>query len=248
MQTAKSVSSSIAGKRILLTGGTTGIGRATLARLAQAGARVLTFGRSEVPLREALANAGLGPESGMIADVADPEALERVFAAVDQRLGGVDVLIANAGLGAQPIHLMADADWRYVVETNLVGYLATTRAALDRMLPSKTGHIVLVSSISAEIKAAGESVYAATKSGVNGFGLTLRKEVSDLGVRVTVIEPGSVGSDMQECTAEEQCEAIARGEMLWAEEIAEGILFAISRSRLCDVSLLRMEPIRQKTA
>lgn len=184
----------------------------------------------------------------MTADASKPEDIERIFAAVDERLGGIDVLIACAALGAQPLHEMSDEDWRYVIDTNLVGYLACARGALKRMIAQGSGLIVLVSSISPEIMAPGESVYAATKGGINHFALTLRKEVGDKGVRVTVIEPGSVGSDMQPCTAEEQREAIAQGEMLFAEEIAEAVEFVLTRSTRCDIPMLRIEPIKQKTA
>lgn len=237
----------LAGKRILLTGGTTGIGRATLVELAGAGARLLTFGRDPKALAEALKSAGLDETSGMTADAARREEIDRVYAEVDRRLGGIDILIACAALGAEPLHEMDEDAWRYVVETNLVGYLACARAALLRMIPQGRGHIVLVSSISPDIKARGESVYAATKGGIDAFALTLRKEVGDNGVKVTVIQPGSVGSDMQPCSPEEQRTAIAHAEMLFAEEIAEAITFVLSRSERCDVSLLRIEPLRQKT-
>lgn len=237
----------LAGRRILITGGTTGIGRATFLALARDGASLLTFGREKGPLEETLQLAGLDGDAGMIADVSQADDVDQVFQAVDERLGGIDALVSCAALGAQPLHEMADEDWRYVVETNLMGSLACAKAALDRMLPREQGQIVLVSSISPHIRAPGESVYAATKAGINAFAMTLRKEVGDRSIRVTVIEPGSVGSDMQECTAEEQRDAIARGEMLFSEEIAEAIVFALTRSPRCDVSLLRMEPVRQKT-
>ncbi|WP_233203834.1 SDR family oxidoreductase [Novosphingobium sp. HII-3] len=238
----------IAGKRILVTGGTTGIGRAIVLSLAEQGAKVLTFGRDEAPLKEVLREANLPETCGLTADAGKAEDIEKVFAAVDAQLGGIDVLVACAALGAQALHEMADEDWRYVVDTNLSGYLGCTRAALKRMLRQESGLIILISSISVEIMAAGESVYAATKGGINHFALTLRKEVADKGVRVTVIEPGSVGSDMQMCSAEEQREAISRSEMLFAEEIAEAVSFVMTRASRCDIPMLRIEPLRQKTA
>jgi NADP-dependent 3-hydroxy acid dehydrogenase YdfG len=248
MEQEKTPHLAIAGKRILLTGGTTGIGRAILLSLAQQRAKILTFGRNEEPLAQALELAGLSDDSGLMADASRREDVDRVFAALDARLNGIDVLIANAALGAQPLHEMAEDDWRYVVETNLVGYMACVRAAIKRMQAQGGGQIVLISSISPEIKAPGESVYAATKAGINAFALTLRKEVGEHDIRVTVIEPGSVGSDMQECSAEEQRQAIARSEMLFAEEIAEAVVFVLTRSARCDIAMLRIEPLRQKTA
>lgn len=240
---------SLAGKRILLTGGTTGIGRATLALLAGQGARVLTFGRDQQALDQALASAGGGEGLfGITADAATKEGNEAVFQAVDEKLGGVDMLVACAALGADPLDEMADEDWRYVVQTNLVGYLASAKAAMTRMEAQGGGHLLFVGSISTEIKAEGESVYSATKAGVQAFAETLRKEVADKNIKVSVIQPGSVDTDMQECSPEEKREAVAKQEMLQAEEIAEAILFVLSRSSACDVVNLRIEPRVQKTS
>lgn len=239
---------SLAGKRVLVTGGTTGIGRATVLRLVREDARVLTLGRDSAPLKEVLALAGLPGAAGLTADTSRRDDVERIFAAVDQRLGGLDILICCAALGADPLLEMPEDEWRYAVEINLVGYMACTRAALARMVAQGSGHVVLISSISADVLAPGESVYAATKAGVDAFALTLRKELMDKNVRISLIAPGSVGSDMQECDAAEQRAAIARQEMLFAEEIAEAVHFVLTRSARCDVADLRIEPLRQKVA
>ena len=120
---------SLEGKRILVTGGTTGIGRATVALLVQEGAQVLTFGRDQAALDESLTNAakGRGSCSGLTADIATREGVEAVFVAVDEQLGGIDMLVACAALGAQPLHEMDDDEWRYVIDTNLSGYLASAQ-------------------------------------------------------------------------------------------------------------------------
>jgi len=239
----------LSGKRILLTGGTTGIGRAALALLAEAGAQVLTFGRHQAELDDALASLGEGgAASGLIADSATRDGIAAVFAAVDERLGGIDALVACAALGAQPIHEMADEDWRYVIDTNLVGYLACAKEAIARMERQGGGQLLFVGSISTEIKAAGESVYAATKAGIQAFAETLRKEVADKNIRVGVIQPGSVDTDMQECSEAEKREAVAAREMLHAAEIAEAIRFVLTRSPATDIVNLRIEPLIQKTA
>ena len=240
---------SLAGKRILVTGGTTGIGRSTVHLLVEEGARVLTFGRHKAELDQALADGPGGPGEalGLVADSSDRTGVEAVFAAVDERLGGIDMLVCCAALGAQPIHEMAEDDWRYVVETNLVGYLACARAAMQRM-EGQGGHILFVSSISPIIKAPGESVYSATKAGVEAFAETLRKEVADRDIKISVIQPGSVDTDMQECSPEDKREAVDSEEMLHAEEVAEAILFALTRSHRTDVVTLRIEPRLQKTS
>jgi 3-hydroxy acid dehydrogenase/malonic semialdehyde reductase len=236
---------SLEGKRILVSGGTTGIGRETVALLSREGARVLTFGRHQPELDEALAHA---PGAlGLTADAASRDGVSEVFAAVDRELGGIDILVACAALGAEPIHEMADDDWRYVIETNLVGYLACARAAIERMKAGGGGHLLFVGSISTEIKAPGESVYSATKAGIQAFAETLHKEVAADNIRVSVVQPGSVSTDMQECSDEQKQAAIARDEMLHAEEIAEAIQFVLTRSPRADVVNLRIEPRMQKT-
>jgi 3-hydroxy acid dehydrogenase / malonic semialdehyde reductase len=240
----------LTGKRILVTGGTTGIGRATLLLLAQSGARLLTFGRHRDALDEALAAAGEngGEVYGLTADAATREGIEQVFAEVDARLGGIDMLVACAALGAEPLHEMAEDEWRYVVETNLIGYMACARQAIQRMQAEGGGHLLFVGSISTEIKAAGESVYSATKAGIQAFAETLRKEIAEQNIKVSVIQPGSVATPMQECSDDEKSEAIANDEMLHAEEIAEAIHFVLTRSARTDVVNLRIEPRVQKTA
>jgi 3-hydroxy acid dehydrogenase / malonic semialdehyde reductase len=234
------------GKRILVTGGTTGIGRETVRLLAGQGARVLTFGRDAEALRDALDYV---PQAiGLTADAATKDGIARVFAAVDGQLGGIDMLVGCAALGAQPIHEMADDDWRYVIETNLVGTMACAREAIRRMEPQGGGHLLFVGSISTDIKAVGESVYSATKAGIQAFAETLRKEIADKNIKVSVIQPGSVDTDMQECSTDEKREAVASHEMLHAEEIADAIAFVLTRSERADVVNLRIEPRVQKTS
>lgn len=240
---------SLAGKRIVLTGGTTGIGRATLKLLSEAGARVLTFGRHQEALDEAIALTAAHEKAiGIVADAATKEGVDSVFAAADAELGSVDMLVTCAALGAQPIHEMDDADWRYVIHTNLIGTLASARAAVKRMEKQGGGHLLFVGSISTEIKAEGESVYAATKAGIHAFAETLRKEVAAKNIKVSVIQPGSVDTDMQECSDAEKAEAVAQAEMLHAEEIAEAIRFVLTRGAASDVVNLRIEPLVQKTS
>lgn len=227
------------GRRILVTGGTTGIGRALVTRLAVEGARIVTMGRDDGALREALDRFD-GEVHGIVADLGTREGVAASLAAVDAHLGGLDAVVSNAALGAEPIDAMDDDAWRYVVEVNLVGAMAIVRGALQRF--GDTGQVVIVGSISADIHAPGESVYSATKAGLQGYAETLRKEVAGRGVRVTLIEPGTTGSDMQEPSADEQRTMIAEHEMLAAEDVADAIAYALSRPPRTDVVMLRVEP------
>lgn len=102
--------------------------------------------------------------------------------------------------------------------------------------------------VSPIIKAEGESVYAATKAGVEAFAETLRKEVAEQDIKITVVQPGSVNTDMQECSHDEKRRAVADEKMLHAEEVAEAILIALTRSHRTDVVTLRIEPRLQKTS
>lgn len=235
----------LAGKRVLITGGTTGIGRAVAALLAADGARVFVFGRHEPELRDALArirDVG-GTGEGMIADQAEAGDIDRVFAAVDQAFGGLDAVVVNAALASGKVAEEKERDWRYVVETNLVGYIAVAQEAVWR-LDGRDGDptIVLVGSISADAEGRGSAIYAATKGGVRSFAKALRNEVAPRGIRVALIEPGTVGTDMNRAPPEAQRQRIHRHEMLRAEDVAVAIRYVLTQPPRCDVATLRIEP------
>lgn len=143
---------------------------------------------------------------------------------------------------------MEDSAWRHVVETNLLSYVACTKSAIDRMSRSERDDclIILVGSISVHIKAVGESVYNAAKGGVASFAETLRKELMPEGIRVSLIEPGAIGSAMQPFSADERTALMRENRLLPPEEVAEAIMFAATRSAGVDAVTLRIEPLVQK--
>ncbi len=238
----------LAGKRVLVTGGTTGIGRAAAALLASYGARIFTFGRNRKPLDEALdyIRAAGGEADGMTADLAEPDDVRRVFERADEVFGGVDVLVNNAALPADGIMQMDDAEWRYAVEANLVGQIACAREAATRMIRAGQGHIVFIGSMSAEVREKGSSVYVATKAGIEGFAAALRKELNEKGIRVSLIEPGAVSSDMASPSADQQREMMKNGLMLRAEDIAVCIHFILTQPLRSDVILMQVRPHRME--
>ncbi|WP_420151568.1 SDR family oxidoreductase [Spirosoma sp.] len=235
---------SLVNKRILITGGTTGIGRAIALLLGSYGASIVTFGRHQEPLDEVLSELrGMNLRAeGIVADIARAEDIQRVFQLADDTLGGLDILINCAALGAESIDEMTDSDWRYVIETNLMGYLATTKEALNRMKPQGRGHIVLVGSMSADVREEGSSVYVATKSAIQGFAESLRKEINPQGIKVSLVEPGAVGSDMQATTPDEERERQQKGDMLRAEDIAVCVHYILSQPQRCDVVSVQIRP------
>lgn len=235
---------SVQDKRVLITGGTTGIGRATALLLAAHGARVLIFGRHEAKLEGALRDLReMGSEAhGLIADVASVADIQRVFAEVDTRLGGLDILINNAALPARSVMDGDYAHWEYVVKVNLIGYLACARLAVDRMRAQGSGQIVNIGSLSAVRREGGSSLYVATKSAIQGFTEALRKEVNKDGIRVVLIEPGLVGTDLNDVPPDRQRQMEADLKMLKAEDIAACIYFVLTEPRRVDVIVLQVRP------
>jgi NAD(P)-dependent dehydrogenase (short-subunit alcohol dehydrogenase family) len=247
-----SLPKNLQGKRVLITGGAGGVGRAVAVRMAAEGARILIADRAEADLHRA-ADAVRGTDPGVeieivASDLSQPSGVARMFERVDGWLGGVDVLVACAGVGSAPLLGMAEPDWRYVIETNLMSYLACTQGAIARMQAAGIRHglIILVGSISVHIKAVGESVYNASKGGVASFAETLRKELIPHGIRVTLIEPGAIGSAMQPFPPEERARLVEDYQLLPPDEVADAILFAATRGPGVDVVTLRIEPLVQK--
>lgn len=235
--------------RVLVTGGAGGVGRAVAARLLYEGARLVLADRNADVL-ERLADELGDTERAIpvVADLSHAAGVDALFGAVDSRLGGLDILVACAGMGSDPLMAFADDSWRDVIESNLLSYVACTRKAVERIrqAPRGTGSIILLGSISVHIKAVGESVYNAAKGGVASFAETLRKELIADEIRVTLIEPGAIGSAMQPFDAAERARRIASQQLLPPAEVADAILFAATRPRGVDCVTLRIEPMDQK--
>jgi NADP-dependent 3-hydroxy acid dehydrogenase YdfG len=230
------------GKAIVISGGTTGIGRATAILLGAHGARLMIFGRHEPELSDALADIReVGAEVyGTVADQAKLEDVKRVFLEADRELGGLDILINNAALPAESIE--TTENWPYILQANLQGYMACTYEGVNRMKARGGGHIVNVGSLSAEVREEGSSVYVATKSGIQGFSEALRKEVNKHGIKVSLIEPGSVGTDMVEVPPEQQPQKQAEMQMLKAEDIAAAIYYCLTQPQRTDVIVVQIRP------
>ncbi|GGH04189.1 clavaldehyde dehydrogenase [Parapedobacter pyrenivorans] len=233
-------------RRILITGGTTGIGRATAHLLAREN-HVMIIGRHQPEMDDALDSfeghqAG-GRLMGALGDLVNPQDIDALFQRVDEEFGQLDILVNNTGLGFNGIAEGEYNDWEYILRANLLSYLACSRQAIDRMRTRGSGHIVNIGSMSADVREKDSSVYVATKSGIQGFSESLRKEVNELGIKVTLIEPGAVGTDMQ--PREGQAEKEEKLEMMKAEDIAVAIYYCLSTPPRCDVVEMRIKPHRQ---
>ena len=236
---------SIAGKSILVTGGTTGIGRATAILLASQGANVLTFGTDQRHLDDAMKdikNTATGEAYGFIADVATEEGIEKIFAEVKARFNGLDILVNNAALPYGSVVEGNYKEWKRIIDTNLTGYLACAGEAYKIMKGKGEGHILNIGSMSADVREEGSSVYVAAKAGIQGFSESLRKQVNPEGIKVSLIEPGAVDTDMQAESTEDKKENVEKLEMLTADDIAVAVLYCLSQPKRCDIVDLKIRP------
>jgi short-subunit dehydrogenase len=190
---------SFAGKVAVVTGASSGIGRELARQLAADGCRVGLVARRESALRELesdIAAAG-GTSSAAAADVGDRGQVESAFQSIRSRLGPVDLVVANAGVGRatflDPVNV---ADVEETFRVNLLGVVYTLAAALPEMLARKSGHLVAISSLAGYRGLPGESAYCASKAAVNTYMDGLRIHLRGTGVRVTTVCPGFVKTPM----------------------------------------------------
>jgi NADP-dependent 3-hydroxy acid dehydrogenase YdfG len=239
------------GRVAAVTGASSGIGEATARALSDAGASV-ALGARRADRLEAIAEGLEGPALVREVDVSDEgQALEFMQAAHDG-LGGLHILVNNAGL--MLLGPVADAeteDWRRMIAVNLLGLLYCTHAALPLLTSSGGGDIVNVSSVAGRRADAGAAVYNMTKFGVHAFSEALRQEALHQGIRVTTVAPGFVETELQghntnplvRQAMERSREQI--GEVLHAEDIAEAILHSVTRPPHVCVNEVVVRPTRQ---
>jgi NAD(P)-dependent dehydrogenase (short-subunit alcohol dehydrogenase family) len=233
----------LAGRKAIITGGSTGIGRAIAVLLASEGAEVFICGRNSQHLDDGLARIReVGKGEGIALDLAEEGAPERFVEEAKKRLGGIDVAIINAAIGGGELTEIGSEKLHYVVATDFTAYLASAHAAAEAL--GDKGDMILIGSTSAHSLGAGDAIYAGIKAGVAGFSEALAKELGPKGIKVSLVEPGSTGSDMQyeEFSAEEQAEEIEAERMLRAEDIAVACCFVLTQPRRAIVQQLTMVP------
>jgi len=243
----------LSGKAVAITGASSGIGEATALALAKAGASVALGARRKDRIDELAAR--IGDEGGTAValeiDVSDEAAARGFVEAAHERLGRLDTLVNNAGvmlLG--PVEQADSEDWRRMVNVNLLGLMYCTHAALPIMLGRGSGDIVNISSVAGRFARAGNAVYAATKFGVGAFSEGLRNEITERGIRVTLIEPGFVDTELQGHNTGEALETLDAmrehlRDPLRAQDIAHGILYAVSQPPHVSINEVLIRPTRQ---
>jgi NADP-dependent 3-hydroxy acid dehydrogenase YdfG len=239
----------LADRVVAVTGASSGIGEATALACAQAGAAVSLAARRIdriEDLAERIAADG-GRAIAIEADMGEEEQARRFVERTHAELGRLDVLVNNAGvmlLG--PIENAPTEEWRRMIHVNVFGVLYCTHAALPLMREQGSGHIVNISSVAGRVARQGAGVYNLTKFGIGAFSESLRQEAVPLGVRVTLIEPGAVATELPRHNRPEVLEQMAKRfagvTPLAAEDIAAAILYAISQPENVSVNELLVRP------
>jgi NADP-dependent 3-hydroxy acid dehydrogenase YdfG len=203
-------------------------------------------------LAERIAGEG-GTAHPFEVDISEESAARSFIEGAAEQMGGLDILVNNAGvmlLG--PIGGADTEEWRQMVGVNLLGLLYCTHAALPLMQEGGGGHIVNLSSVAGRTANLGSGVYNLTKWGVNGFSESLRQEAMHSGIRVTIVEPGFVGTELQgHNTNPVVVEAIEKmreqtGEVLEADDIAAAILYAVSSPQRVNINEILVRPTGQQ--
>ncbi|MEY3616396.1 MAG: hypothetical protein RLZZ518_1399 [Actinomycetota bacterium] len=209
---------------VLITGGSRGIGLATAQRFAALGDKVAITYNTTVPTGDFLA---------VQCDVTKQDDVDRAFAAVEEALGPVEVLVSNAGITRDGLLLrMKEADFAEVIDANLTGAFRVSKRATQSMLRARKGRIILVSSVVGLLGQAGQANYAAYKAGLVGFARSLARELGSRSITVNVVAPGPVDTDMTKGLGEEKLAAFAElvplGRIATVEEISGVITFLAS--------------------
>lgn len=225
--------SPLSGQIALVTGGSRGIGRAICLELAKNGAYVVVNFRfnkkaAEETL-ELVCQAGGGGETAGF-DVADAEETGKRIEELLTRHEAIDILVNNAGENADSLFvLMAPEEWTRVLNTSLQGFYQVTRPVLKKMVSRKRGSIVTISSVSARLGHRGQTNYAAAKAGLEGACRSLASEVARLGIRVNVVAPGLIDTEMiQDFPAEIIKQIVPMGRPGLPEEVAKVVCFLCS--------------------
>jgi NADP-dependent 3-hydroxy acid dehydrogenase YdfG len=241
-------------RKVLITGASSGIGEATAEAMAAEGAAVALGARRKDRLDELAGriNDGGGTAVAIESDITDEEQAKNLVETAHSELGGLDTLVNNAGvmlLG--PLQGADPSEWRQMIEVNCLGLLYCTHYALPLIRDGGGGDVINVSSVAGRMAALGSGVYNMTKWGVVGYSESLRQEGGLIGVRVTVIEPGFVETELQGHNKNpmvlEQIEKMQQQlpKVLEAKDIANAIVYAASQPEHVSVNEILVRPSGQ---
>jgi NADP-dependent 3-hydroxy acid dehydrogenase YdfG len=244
----------LSGKVALVTGASSGIGAATAVALAEAGAAVAVGARRRDRL-DALAGRlrdGGATVLTLDLDVTDERSCAAAIRRTREELGGLDVLVNNAGVMLLGTIVGADPeDWRRMLSTNVLGVMYMTHAAIDGMVEQGSGDIVNLSSVAGRVARKGAGVYNASKWAVNAFSESLRQEVTGRGVRVGLVEPGAVTTELTDHITQPDAKAASEKmytsmQSLEADDIARAVLYMVTQPPHVAVNEILVRPTDQE--
>ena len=226
------------GPVMVITGASSGIGEATARRAAEFDYRLVLAARSEQRLQALAEQLGSDRAVAVRCDVTSWDDQQAVVRTAIERFGAVDVFFANAGFGAKRGFLEDSVEhWKAMVDTNVLGAALSIRAALARFREQGSGHMLLTSSVAGRRFLPG-SLYSATKFAVTAMGHSLRSEVADSDIKVTLVEPGIVDTPFFEQKPEHALEP---------DDVARAVMFALTQPPHVDVNEILVRPLRQGT-
>jgi len=224
---------SLEGKTALVTGASGGIGSAIARTLHGLGATVALSGTRQERLQAVAAELGGERTAIVAANLSEPEAADELPRRVMEAIGGLDILVANAGVTRDRLLMqMKDDDWADVLRINLESYFRLCRAVVRPMMKARSGRIIGITSIVGATGNPGQANYAASKAGMIGFTKALAQEVASRGITVNCVAPGFIESPMTDVLNEAQHEAtlsrIPAGRLGTGAEIAAGVAYLAS--------------------
>jgi len=228
---------SLVGKNVLITGASSGIGAAAARRAVEFDYRVVLAARSHEKL-EGLAEELGGPEHALAVrcDVTSWDDQQALVATALERFGRLDAFFANAGFGAKRGFLEESVEhWKAMIDTNVLGAALSIRACLPHFRDQNSGHLLLTSSVAGRRWVIG-SLYSCTKHAVTAMGESLRQEVAETEIKVTVIEPGAVDTPFFDSRPANALEP---------DDIARAVLFALTQPPHVDVNEILVRPVHQ---
>jgi 3-oxoacyl-[acyl-carrier protein] reductase len=234
---------SLTGQVAVITGAGRGIGAAIAAKIAQMGAAVVLCGRNRGPL-DSTANAILkagGRAESFECDVTKLRSVEAAAAHVEQTLCRIDILVNNAGVGGfgGPLHQLAPESWDQVLNTNLRGVYFGIRAFAPMMIRARSGHIVNISSLAGKNALPNGAAYAASKWGLNGLSYSVAEELRVHNIRVSVVCPGSVDTELSPHTGKDPTK------MLRPEDVAHVVAMLVTQAPQSFVSEVLLRPTQK---
>lgn len=223
---------SFGGKFALVTGASRGIGRAIAELLAERGATVIGTATSEEGVKK-INDYLIDKGKGFVLNVSDCASINKFVEEVIAEYKSIDILVNNAGITCDSLLLrMKDDDWCNVLETNLTSVFRLSKAVLHNMMKKRFGRIITIGSVVGCTGNAGQASYAATKAGIIGFSKSLAREVASRGIRVNVVAPGFIETDMtKKLTSEQRAGILAQipaGRLGKVEEVASAVAFLAS--------------------